>query len=69
MYITKKLQQTSNQAAKKLGRKGGRKRKITDNKLSATKKLLESDILPKDVAKKLGVSLATLYRWIPTGEK
>ena len=56
-------------AAKKLGRKGGRKRKLTDSKLSAAKKLLENGVLPKDVANNLGVSLATLYRWIPAGEK
>ena len=57
------------EAAKKLGRKGGRKRIMTDSKLSAAKKLLESGVLPKDVANNLGVSLATLYRWIPAGEK
>jgi len=52
-------------AAKKLERKGGRKRVMTDSKLNAAKKLLDSGILPKDVANNLGVSLATLYRWIP----
>lgn len=55
------------EAANKLGRKGGRKRKMTDRKLNAAKKLLESGILPKDVANNLGVSLATLYRWLPAG--
>ena len=44
---------------------GGRKRTMTDSKLASAKKLLESGISPKDVAKDLGVSLATLYRWIP----
>ncbi len=53
------------EAAKKLGRKGGRKRKMTDSKLSAAKKLLDNGVLPKDVANNLGVSLATLYRRIP----
>ena len=38
---------------------------MTDSKLASAKKLLESGALPKDVAKDLGVSLATLYRWIP----
>jgi len=52
-------------AAKKLGRKGGRKRDMTESKLNAAKKLLDNGILPKDVANNLGVSLATLYRWIP----
>ncbi len=53
------------ESAKKLGRVGGRKRTMTDSKLASAKKLLESGALPKDVAKDLGVSLATLYRWIP----
>lgn len=57
------------EAAKKLGRRGGRKRKMTDSKLSAATKLLENGVLPKDVANNLGISLATLYRWIPAGEK
>ena len=52
-------------AAKKLGRIGGRKRKMTKSKIIAAKKLLDSGIAPKDVAQNLGVSLATLYRWIP----
>ena len=52
-------------AAKKLGRVGGRKRKMTYSKLANAKKLLESGALPKDVAKDLGVSIVTLYRWIP----
>jgi len=52
-------------AAKKLGRKGGRKRVMTDSKIDSAKKLLDSGTLPIDVAENLGVSLATLYRWIP----
>ena len=52
-------------AAKKLERKGGCKRKMTDSKLSAAKKLLENGALQKDVANNLGVFLAILYRLIP----
>ena len=52
-------------AAKKLGRVGGRKRSMTDSKLVSAKKLLAAGALPKDVAKDLGVSIATLYRWVP----
>ena len=52
-------------AAKKQGRVGGRKRIMTDSKLANAKKLLEAGALPRDVAKDLRVSLATLYRWIP----
>lgn len=53
------------EAAKKLGRKGGRKRVMTESKVNSAKKLLASGVLPKDVAANLGVSIATLYRWIP----
>ena len=52
-------------AAKKQGRIGGRKRIMTNSKLANAKKLLEAGTLPRDVAKDLGVSLATLYRWVP----
>ena len=55
------------EAAKKLGRVGGRKRVMTESKVESAKKLLKSGVLPKDVANNLGVSLATLYRWIPAG--
>ena len=51
--------------AKKLGRKGGRKRQMTDSKIGSAKKLLANSVPPRDVAKNLGVSVSTLYRWIP----
>lgn len=51
--------------ARKLGRKGGRKRKMTDSKIESAKKLLATGRPPRDVAKDLGVSVPTLYRWIP----
>ena len=56
-------------AARKLGRTGGRKRVMTDSKISSAKKLLANGILPRDVASNLGVSLATLYRWIPASDR
>lgn len=52
-------------AAKQLGRKGGRKPKMTSSKIESAKKLLASGIPPRDVAKDLGVSVPTLYRWLP----
>ena len=55
-------------AARLKGRVGGRKRKMTDSKISAAKKLLSSGELPKDVAKELGISIPTLYRWVPATE-
>lgn len=51
--------------ARQLGRKGGRKPKMTDSKIESAKKLLASGVPPKDVAKNLGVSVPTLYRWVP----
>ena len=52
-------------AARREGRTGGRKRKMTDAKISATKRLFQDGMRPRDVAKNLGVSIPTLYRWLP----
>lgn len=57
------------EVARALGRKGGRKRTMTDSKITSAKRLLASGVPPRDVAKDLGVSLATLYRWIPASEQ
>jgi DNA invertase Pin-like site-specific DNA recombinase len=55
--------------ARQLGRKGGRKPKMTDSKIASAKKLLASGIPPKDVANNLSVSIPTLYRWIPASSR
>lgn len=55
-------------AAKAQGRIGGRKRKMTQSKIESAKKLLASGVPPKDVAQDLGVSIPTLYRWIPASQ-
>ncbi len=52
-------------AAKAQGRVGGRKLKMTPSKLKAAQKLLEAGAAPKDIAADLGISVPTLYRWIP----
>lgn len=52
-------------AARERGRRGGRKRAMTDSNLEAAKKLLADGIPPKDVAQNLGFSIPTLYRWCP----
>lgn len=52
-------------AARQLGRIGGRKRVMTDSKVKSARKLLAAGQAPRDVAHDLGVSMATLYRWIP----
>ena len=57
------------EVARQLGRKGGRKPKMTDSKVESAKKLLAIGVPPKDVAKNLGVSVPTLYRWVPASAR
>ena len=57
------------EAARRRGRRGGRKRTMTDSKIESAKKLLASGVPPKDVAHNLGVSIPTLYRWLPASER
>ena len=56
-------------AAKAQGRVGGRKRAMTESKLESARKLLAAGDSPRDVAGVLGVSVPTLYRWIPASER
>lgn len=56
-------------AARQLGRKGGRKRLMTQSKVDSAKKLLLNGVPVREVAKNLGVSLPTLYRWLPASER
>ena len=53
------------EVARLLGRKGGRKRQMTDSKIKSARKLLADGVPPRDVADNLGVSVPTLYRWLP----
>ena len=53
------------EVARQLGRKGGRRPKMTESKIKSAKQLLVSGMPPRDVAKNLGVSIPTLYRHIP----
>jgi len=57
------------ETARRLGKLSGRKPKMNPSKIQAAKKLLESGIAPKEVAKTLEISVATLYRWIPASGK
>ena len=50
------------------GHTGSRKRKMTDSKIAAAKRLLRDGVPPRKVAKDLGVSIPTLYRWVPATE-
>jgi DNA invertase Pin-like site-specific DNA recombinase len=56
------------ETARLRGRTGGRRRLMTDSKVDAAKQLLSSGVPPREVASNLGVSLATLYRWVPATE-
>ena len=56
------------EAARRSGRIGGRRRLMTDSKVAAAKRLLASGLLPREVAANLGVSIATLYRWVGPAE-
>ena len=53
------------EVARQLGRKGGRKPKMTESKIESARKLLANGMPPRDVAKNLSVSVPTLYRWVP----
>lgn len=52
-------------AARARGRIGGRPRAMTDEKVAAARRLLRDGTTPRDVAKVVGVSVPTLYRWLP----
>jgi transposase-like protein len=38
---------------------------MTESKIESAKKLLSSGVPAKDVAKNIGVSVPTLYSWVP----
>lgn len=67
--LTVECTRTGLEVAKLLGRKGGRKPKMNDNKIKSAKKLLASGVPLKDVAKNLDVSVPTLYRWVPASSR
>jgi len=56
-------------AARRRGRLGGRKRRMTPGKVESARKLLKDGMLPRDVAQSLGVSIPTLYRWVPASSR
>jgi DNA invertase Pin-like site-specific DNA recombinase len=56
-------------AAKRAGKVGGRKPSMTPTKLDAARRLLDAGQPPKEVASAVGVSVATLYRHCPAGER
>lgn len=52
-------------AARAKGRIGGRPRRMTEDKINAVRELLASGTPVKDAAAAVGVSVPTLYRWLP----
>ena len=56
-------------AARKRGRMAGRKRRMTPGKTESAKQLLGGGMPPREVAKNLGVSIPTLYRWVPASSR
>ncbi len=52
-------------AARRRGRVGGRKRRMTPGKVESARKLLKGGMSPRDVARNLDVSIPNLYRWVP----
>jgi DNA invertase Pin-like site-specific DNA recombinase len=56
-------------AAQRRGRLGGRKRRMTPGKVGSARRLLRDGLSPHDVAENLGVSIPTLYRWVPASSR
>ena len=40
---------------------------MTNGQRESARKLLNAEMPPREVAHKLGVSVPTLYRWLPAG--
>ncbi|HEV7854964.1 MAG TPA: helix-turn-helix domain-containing protein [Mycobacterium sp.] len=53
-------------AAAANGRKGGRPRKVDDAAAAKARQLRDKGITANDIAKMLGVSRATVYRYLAT---
>lgn len=56
-------------AAREKGRVGGRPRQMTQEKVMAAKELLNNGSAVRDVAEAMGVSVPTLYRWLPASAR
>jgi DNA invertase Pin-like site-specific DNA recombinase len=67
--LTVERTQAGLESARSRGRTGARRRLMTDRKVEAAKQLLANRTPPREVASDLGVSVATLYRWVPATER
>ena len=57
------------EAARQRGRVVGRKRRMTPSKIASAQQLLRGGMPPREVAHNLGVSIPTLYRWVPASSR
>ena len=57
------------EAARQRGRLVGRKRMMTPSKIQSATQLLDSGMSSREVARNLGVSIPTLYRWVPASSR
>ena len=57
------------EAARKRGRVVGRKRRMTPSKIASAQQRLRGGMPPREVAHNLGVSIPTLYRWVPASSR
>jgi DNA invertase Pin-like site-specific DNA recombinase len=57
------------EAARIQGRIGGRRREMTDAKIDAARQLFANGTPCRDIATSLGVSVPTLYRWLPASSR
>jgi DNA invertase Pin-like site-specific DNA recombinase len=56
-------------AARRRGRIGGRKRRMTPGKVESARQLLNGGMTPRELAQNLGISIPTLYRWVPASSR
>ncbi len=56
-------------AARAKGRVGGRPKKMTEDKVAAVRELLANGTAVRDAAAAVGVSVPTLYRWLPGAQR
>ncbi len=57
------------QTARRLGRRGGRTAQMTAAKMQLAEQRLGAGVAFREVAAEIGVSIATLYRWIPASTR
>lgn len=67
--LTVERTRTGLEIARQSCRRGGRKRQMTDSKIESAKQLLANGVPPREVATNLGVSVPTLYHWIPASSQ